>query len=169
MPRGGHNRKSKAQAELTGTARPDRHTDAASIAPGTPIKPSTMSAAASELWDQYVPLLAQGGVLEQVDGLGLAQLFEAAAIAGRARELVGDDVVLETEDFLGRIELRKHPGFGVWKDAVATLRGLLADHGMSPLARTRMADITTPPGESGPQLPDGAPPAWTPQVVDGGK
>lgn len=169
MPRGGQNRKSKAQAEKSGTARKDRHVDPATIAPGMPLKPTTMSTAAGELWDQYVPLLAEGGVLEQIDGLGLAQLFEAAALGSLARDIVGDDVIVETEDNYGRLNLSKHPGVGVWKDAVATLRGLLADYGMSPLARTRMADITRPPGEHGPQLPNGAPPAWKPKVVRGGK
>lgn len=168
MPRGGHNRKSQAQAKATGTARKDRHVEAAKIAPGTPIKPPGMSDAAAKLWDEYVPLLAEGGVLEQIDGLGLAELFEAAAIARYAREIVGDAVVIEVEDQYGNIRLAKNPGVTVWKDAVATLRGLLADHGMSPLARTRMADATRKPGDAGPDLPAGAPAAWKPKVVKGG-
>jgi phage terminase small subunit len=173
MPRGGHNRKSKAQAERDGTARDDRHADAVTIAPGTPIKPVGMSVAGSALWDQYVPLLVEGGVLEQVDGLGLAQMFEAYVLATTSRTLVGDRPVMEVECFdeYGNvlIALKKHPGVTSWKDAVGVLRGLLADYGLSPLARTRLADAVRPPGEHGPILPGGAPPVWTPTVVQGGK
>lgn len=169
MPRGGQNRKSKEQAERTGTARGDRHTPAAKLAPGAPAKPWGMSDAAAKLWDEFVPMLGDSGVLEKVDALGLANLFEAAAIAQVAREVVGDAVVYEDYDADGNITLKKHPGVAVWKDAVATLRGLLADHGMTPLARIALGKATAPPGESAPQLPGGAPAAFKPKVVRGGK
>lgn len=169
MPRGGHNKKSKEQAELSGTARSDRHTTAKSIAPGVPDKPAMMSDEASELWDVYVPMFADAGILEQIDALGLAQLFEAYSLACAARETVGDAVVYEKEDQFGNITLVKHPGVTAWKDAVGVLRGLLADHGMSPLARTRMASIMLSPSETWQEQPVGAPPKWTPKVVAGGK
>lgn len=166
MPRGGQNRKSKKQAEMTGTARPDRHRDPVIVAPGEPVKPPGMSEPASLLWDAYVPLLASSGVLEQVDGLGLAQMFEAYVMAQRARDVVGDSPVIEDDPYMdGRIVLKKHPGVTAWKDAVGVLRGLLADYGLQPLARTRLADAFAEPGSSGPQLPDGAPAAWQPRVV----
>lgn len=169
MPRGGHNKKSKEQAELSGTARPDRHTSAKSIAPGTPEKPMLMSDRAEELWDIYVPMFADAGLLEQIDALGLAQLFEAYAIACRAIEELNGDTIYEKSDQFGNITLVKHPAVTAWKDAVGVMRGLLADHGMSPLARTRMASIMLSPAETWQEQPAGAPPKWTPKVVAGGK
>lgn len=169
MPRGGHNRKSKEQAEATGTARRDRHSPAAKLAPGVPAKPWGMSAKAEELWDEFIPQLAESGVLERIDALGLAQLFEAASLAVLARDIVGEALVYEDYDAEGNITLKKHPGIGVWKDAVSTLRGLLADHGMTPLARVALGKATAPPGENAPQLPGGAPAAFKPKVVRGGK
>lgn len=167
MGRGGSNRLSKAQAEARGTARKDRHVDAVTLAPGIPIKPPGLSDDASALWDVYVPVLADGGHLERIDGLGLAQLFEAYVIAHRARDVVGDTPVIEDDPYMdGRIVLKKHPGVTAWKDAVGVLRGLLADYGLQPLARTRMADAFRKPGEGGPQLPDGAPQVWSPRVVN---
>lgn len=166
MPRGGQNRKSKAEASATGTFRADRHAEPVSIAPGAPVKPPGMSEPAAALWDAYVPLLAASGVLEQVDGLGLAQAFEAYVLAQRARSIVGDSPIVEDDPYNdGRIVLRKHPGVTAWKDAVGVLRGLLADYGLQPLARTRLSDAFRAPGEHGPELPDGAPPVFKPKVV----
>lgn len=163
MPR---QKKSKQQAERDGTYRKDRHKDAARIAAGSPVKPPGMSRAASELFDVYVPLMSEAGILEQIDGLGLAQIFEAYVLAMRARDVVGDEPVIEDDPFNdGRIVLKKHPGVTAWKDAVSVLRGLLGDFGMSPLARTRMGDVFVKPGEGGPALPDGAPAVWKPRVV----
>lgn len=166
MPRGGQNRKSKAEAAASGTYRADRHAEPVKIAPGAPIKPPGMSEAASALWDAYVPVLSCSGVLEQVDGLGLAQAFEAYVLAQRARSIVGDSPVVEDDPYNdGRIVLKKHPGVTAWKDAVGVLRGLLSDYGLQPLGRTRLSDAFRSPGSDGPQLPDGAPPVWTPKVV----
>lgn len=166
MPRGGQNRKSAEQARLSGTFQPSRHAEAVRVAPGEPIKPPGMSDAASALWDVYVPLLAQGGVLEQVDGLGLAQAFEAYVLAQRARDVVGDMPVMEDDPYNdGRVVLKKHPGVTAWKDAVGVLRGLLADYGLQPLGRTRLGDAFRQPGQHGPELPDGAPPVFRPKVV----
>lgn len=162
----GRPKKSAAEAKLQGTFRSDRHSDAVSIAPGEPVKPPGLSDAASALWDAYVPLLAQGGVLEQVDGLGLGQAFEAYVLAQRARSVVGDMPVIEDDPYNdGRIVLKKHPGVTAWKDAVGVLRGLLADYGLQPLGRTRLGDAFRAPGDGGPSLPDGAPPVWRPKVV----
>lgn len=166
MPRGGQNRKSADEARRSGTYQPSRHGEPVQIAPGVPIKPPGMTRAASDLWDAYVPLLSQSGMLEQVDGLGLAQAFEAYVLAQRARSIVGDEPVVEDDPYNdGRIVLRKHPGVTAWKDAVAVLRGLLADYGLQPLGRTRLGDAMRAPGDHGPQLPEGAPPAWKPKVV----
>lgn len=166
MPRGGQNRKSAEQAKRSGTFQPSRHVEPVRVAPGTPVKPPGMTTQASELWDAYVPLLAASGVLEQVDGLGLAQAFEAYVLAQRARSIVGDEPVVEDDPYNdGRIVLKKHPGVTAWKDAVGVLRGLLADYGLQPLGRTRLSDAMRAPGDHGPQLPDGAPSQWQPKVV----
>lgn len=166
----GRPKKSAAEAKLQGTFRADRHAEAVRVAPGVPVKPPGMSEQASALWDAYVPLLAQSGVLEQVDGLGLAQAFEAYVLAQRARSIVGDEPVIEDDPYNdGRIVLKKHPGVTAWKDAVGVLRGLLADYGLQPLGRTRLGDAMRAPGELGPSLPDGAPPVWQPKVVGEGE
>lgn len=166
MPRGGQNRKSAEQARRSGTFQPSRHQEPVSIAPGMPVKPPGMSTDAEALWDAYVPILAEGGVLEQVDGLGLAQAFEAYVLAMRARDVVGDSPVIEDDPYNdGRIVLKKHPGVTAWKDAVGVLRGLLADYGLQPLGRTRLGDALRQPGQHGPSLPEGAPPVFQPRVV----
>jgi hypothetical protein len=89
-------------------------------------------------------------MLDSVDGFGLAQLFEAYVLACRARDLVGESPVYESvsydPDGSENISLKKHPGVTAWKDAVSTMRALLADYGMTPLARIRMAAALTPPG-----------------------
>lgn len=168
MPRGGQNRKSADEARRSGTFQPSRHVEAVRVAPGVPVKPPGMSVQAEALWDAYVPLLAQGGVLEQVDGLGLAQAFEAYVLAQRARSVVGDMPVIEDDPYNdGRVVLKKHPGVTAWKDAVGVLRGLLADYGLQPLGRTRLGDALRAPGEYGPSLPDGAPSVWPRAVGDG--
>ena len=162
----GRPRKPAAQAKLDGTFRADRHVEPVSIAPGMPVKPPGMSRDAEALWNCYVPILAEGGVLEQVDGLGLAQAFEAYVLAMRARDVVGDMPVIEDDPYNdGRIVLKKHPGVTAWKDAVGVLRGLLADYGLQPLGRTRLGDALRQPGQHGPSLPDGAPPVFRPKVV----
>lgn len=148
-------KKSKAEAVRSGTYRADRHHDPLSLVPGVVAKPPGMSKDAESLWDAYVPVMADAGVLEIVDGFGLAQVFEAYVLACRARDLVGDSPVYEAitygPDGGEDITLKKHPGMTAWKDAVATLRGLLADYGMTPLARMRMAAALTTPGDGVPE------------------
>src|SRR5688500_130352 len=156
MASGGHNRKSRAQAEREGTARADRHVEPVVVAPGEPDKPEHLTAKAAKLWDQFVPMLAESGVIEKVDPLGLAQMFEAYSMAAAAREQIGDYPIREVTKYDSKsgepyIVEEKHPGIGAWKDAVSILRGLLADYAMQPLARTRLGDALRPPGEHGPQ------------------
>lgn len=168
MARGGQNRKSKTRAKREGTARKDRHVDPIVIAEGEPVMPAWLSKEAQEAWREFVPMLAKAKVIEKVDGLGLAQLFEAYVLARQAREHISSPVI-EVTRYSAQgdewIELQKHPAMGAWKDAVTVLRGLLSDYGMQPLARMKLGDALSTPGEHGPQLPGGAPAAFIPQVV----
>jgi len=169
MTRGGHNRKTLAQAERDGTARADRHIAPAVVAPGIPDKPDWLSAEAGELWDDIVPVLAEGQAVERIDAIPLAQLFEAVALARIAREKIGNQPVLEVVKYTRNgdeyIELQKNPAMGAWKDACNVARSLIGEFGMTALARTRLGDGLRTPGQHGPQLPQGAPPPYSPPPV----
>jgi P27 family predicted phage terminase small subunit len=169
MSRGGHNRKTLAQAERDGTARSDRHVEPAVLAPGAPERPDWLSDEAAALWDELVPVLAEGNAVERVDALPLAQLFEAAALARIAREKIGNEPVIEVVRYTKNgdeyIELQKNPAMGAWKDASAVVRSLIGEFGMTALARTRLGDALRTPGHHGPQLPQGAPAPYTPPAA----
>ena len=121
---------------------------------GVPDKPATLSALAGALWDREVPKMVDAGLLDRIDGLLLGQYFEAAALAAVAvRNMSNDDGVVEPlllvpNNFTGEMGLKKSPGVAVWKDAVATMRQLAAEFGLTPSARARLGVLSAQGGEA---------------------
>lgn len=169
MASGGHNRKSRSQAERDGTARPDRHKDPVVIAPGDVVKPPGLSDAAADAWDRWIQPRVELGFYEPAEapmlGLWCSTLVRALG-ADKATPIHG---LLEYEDAYGNMQVKKHPGLTAFIQSSAEFRALSARLGLDPLARLALADLRQGGGESevGPQLPEGAPPAFKPRVVGG--
>lgn len=170
MARGGHNRKTAHQAKQDGTYRADRHTDPVTIAPGEVVPPPGMRAEELDVWERYITPRLESGLYEPADAPALhlwCAFYVRAAAANRQIPLGG---VYETEDDEGRVEFKKHPAVGVMKDMAAEFRALSARLGLDTLGRVALGDAGQRPGaDFGPQLPKGAPSAWSPKVVSGGR
>lgn len=170
MPRGGHNRKTATQAKQDGTYRSDRHTDPVSIAPGKVEPPDGCSDAVLEVWNQYIEPRLESGLYEPADAASLHLWCIFYLRAKQANDLIPLGGVYESEDDEGRVTFLKHPAVGIMKDMAAEFRALSARLGLDTLGRLALGDAGERPGaQFGPQLPKGAPAAWSPKVVTGGK
>lgn len=132
---------------------------------GVPEQPLGLSPPAAVLWNSEVPKMARAGLLDLVDGPILGQFFEAWAVAiASMREMyaIGDEdrsefdkgpVIYTPNNFDGRLVAKKHPAVTAWKDAVATMNRIAAEHGLTPSARTRIG-MNTPgrPVEDDPDI-----------------
>lgn len=155
---------------MEGTYRKDRHVDPVDIAPGVVVPPPELSEDARVVWDRYIqPRVDAGFYTEPAEAPLLGQWCQWLIVAYQAQDVIPPGGVYESEDPYGRPKFTKHPGVTAAKEASAEFRALSARLGLDPLARMQVADLVRGAGESGvgPQLPEGAPPAWTPRVLSG--
>lgn len=169
MARGGHNRKTKAQAERDGTARKDRHVDPVVIAPGTVEPPPELGDKALDVWNRYIAPRASLGFYEPAEAPMLALWCTTLVRVFAADDKTPFGGVYETTDDEGYTTFKKHPGVTAMKDMLGEFRALTARLGLDPLSRMALADLGKQNGPKGPQLPTDAPPVFKPKVVRGGK
>lgn len=103
--------------------------------PGGLLKPE-LPPAASELWDQVVPILGQVGVLASVDRAALTAMclqWERAVAARRVLEQEGYFALGSTG------QLVEHPAVGIERAAHDRLLRFAAEFGITPVARARIA------------------------------
>lgn len=159
----GH-RKSLTQAKLDGTARADRHVDPVAIVPGAVEPPPALAGDALDAWHRYIAPRAELGFYEPAEAGALAfwciTLVRVLA-ADAATPTAG---IYETEDAYGQQEFKAHPGLGALQKMLGEFRALSARLGLDPLSRMALADLGKPIG-GGAQLPQDAPPAFTPRLV----
>lgn len=116
--------------------------------PVAPHRPADLSPLERQCWDAHAPELDRLGLLTVLDGssfrLLVCQPFEMAVLARdsmrpkkadgsadrRRRDL---ELVIADPDHGGG--LRRHPGFLIWKQAVAEYRSGCRDFGLTPSAR----------------------------------
>jgi phage terminase small subunit len=165
MSRGGHNRKTAAQAQVDGTYRADRHADPVQIAPGRVEPPPSLGAAALEAWERWIAPRVELGFYEPAEAGMLGMWCVLLVRALSVDEATPPDGLVEVEDAYGNREYRAHAGVGVLQKMSAEFRALSARLGLDPLARMQLADLASPPSKGGPDLPAGAPPAFKPTLV----
>lgn len=169
MARGGSNRKSAAQAKLDGTYRADRHVDPVEIAPGRVEMPTFLEGPARDAWVRWIAPRVELGFYEPAEAPMLAlwcTTLVRCFAADKATPFAG---VYEAGDGCGETVFKKHPGVTALKDMLGEFRALSARLGLDPLSRLALADLGRDQGVRGPELPEGAPPAFKPKVVsDGG-
>lgn len=110
---------------------------------GLPDPPPGLSDVATELWQYHVPMMADAGVLDRVDGPMLGVFFEAwAAAVVAARHMQADGpVVFDPNDFTGEMKARKNPAVTAWKEAAAVMRQFGEQFGLTPSARARLGMV----------------------------
>lgn len=165
--RGGQNRKTKQQAELDGTYRPDRHVAPLELAPGDVVVPGGLDGRPLELWREYVAPRLGLGVYEPAEAPLLALWCIVLARLERVNAVTPFEGIVEIEDDLGRTQWVKHPGMSVFKSLAEEFRAITARLGMDPLSRLALGDLQRERDGVGPSLPDDAPPAWKPTVLPG--
>lgn len=105
-----------------------------------PSAPGHMSDKAREAWGYVTAILDRMGVLTEADAVSLEMLCEAYAdyLAARA-ELAGfGSNYYQTVNQSGGVMHRAHPAVAVMQDADRRIRAWLAEHGMTPSARSRV-------------------------------
>lgn len=118
--------------------------------PGTPRKPSWLSAAAKVEWDRIVPELQQANLLSVVDRVALAAYCQAWAELEITTTVVEDEgrVVKEpiqsaSGQVIGHV-LKAHPAVRMQRDAFNRVRQFLTEFGLSPAARARLGSASKP-------------------------
>jgi P27 family predicted phage terminase small subunit len=156
-----------ARAQIDGTYRKDRHVDPVQVAPGSVEPPESLTGLALEVWERYITPRCDLGFYEPAEAPALALWCQYFVHALAAIEQVPLGGVVEYEDDFGRTQFMKHPAVGVSLRLSAEFRALSARLGLDPIARMQLAAPRQPDGT--PDLPSGAPPAFQPKVVRGGK
>lgn len=165
MAKGGQNRKTATQAKIDGTYRADRHADPVVMAPGVVAAPVELEGRSLALWTEYVAPRLVLGVYEPAEAplLALWCIYLARVMAVNA--VTPFEGIVETEDDLGRTHYVKHPGVSVLKAMTEEFRAITARLGMDPIARMQLGDLQRERDGVGPDLPIGAPPAWSPPTA----
>lgn len=101
-----------------------------------PTKPPTLSAAASVLWDDLVPALERLSLLTEVDSGVIESYCEAHALVRSAAADVAERGHLVTGARNG--ETVRNPSVGIMLSAIAAVRHLGGELGLTPSARSRM-------------------------------
>ena len=108
---------------------------------GAPLKPGYLDATASEAWDHVVSLFDQMGMLNKADGV-LIELYAVTYSSYRnalAMVVKTGQVLLVREDNGKRVEVKRNPYSVELHKYTDRLMKLLAEMGMTPSGRTRVA------------------------------
>jgi len=96
--------------------------------------PDWLDAFALEEWRRVVPDLESAGVTSRVESTALAAYCQAVSRLRKAEaEIFRDGITMMTER-----GLVKHPSVGIAKDAMAIIRALAAEFGMTPASRSKV-------------------------------
>jgi len=142
---GGHNRKSLDEHRLMGSFRPARHGHllrSTVTAPKPVLKPVTLSAEASGVWDALAPLALALGTLTPSDAWAFATLcelqatFQQAAAAKDGRQLFRLEQPDEDEP---RMVLAVDAVLKLERDTASAARPYYELFGLTPVARARIS------------------------------
>lgn len=113
-----------------GTYQKCRHEDRndLELPPGIPEKPDYLNKLASKEWDRVVPLLAEHGIISDIDGPSIALYCELY------------DEFINTRTCPAAFNAAK----------ISAMRAALADLGMCPIARTKIPGKEKPPPAGNP-------------------
>lgn len=133
-----------------------------------PDPPEHMRPGAREVWADVVPMLADAGVLDKVDGLALEVLCEAVELRRLAADILqrGNGTGLVIVQPSGRVA--PDPHFTVWKDASTVVRQFAEQFGLSPSARARLGGAGVQAASPAAVDPDIGPSPRL-RALDGGK
>lgn len=107
---------------------------------GTPERPAALDATAAAAWDSIAPELEAMGVLTLADAAALEALCTAFADWRAACETIREQgATYETQSPKGDLMLRPHPAQAQKSDADKRLRAWLAEFGLTPAARAKLA------------------------------
>ena len=113
--------------------RPDRINSAEPVPPAhVPLAPPTLGEEARRIWHRLAPDLHRRGVLTPWDVDVFALFCDAVVQARRASELVGPALLVRGR----RDALVTNPAWRVYRDAVALVRALAQEFGLTPSARS---------------------------------
>lgn len=122
--------------QLKGTLRPHRiNGDAPTPPPGMPAMPFWLSKKGQPFWKQYAEEFHDMGILTTMDQAAFGCLCEIISTIKAMNKILDQDGILIYEGSVPK----KHPAFGILKDAWAQLRAFAVEFGMTPSSRSRVS------------------------------
>ena len=144
---GGRNKKSAAQHRAAGTFRPDRHGGVeVNLTEGEPLKPETLSEAASGEWDRVAGLMKDAGTLSPSDGEAIGNYVQVACLANRLQREVDELPSLQYPKLVAGgadVAPAVHPLVSQLVRARTAARMYLSELGLTPSSRDRVPRLTT--------------------------
>jgi P27 family predicted phage terminase small subunit len=112
---------------------------------GAPAKPSHLTPAAAQVWDNIMPDLENRRVVTRADQYALVLLCEAYSEYVQAREVLAEKgLTYETENAQGNVMVRKRPETGLAADSWRRAKVGLANFGLDPASRGRVESVPEP-------------------------
>lgn len=109
--------------------------------PGVPPRPAHLDGDAAEAWDHLIGVLSARQVLTLADARALELLCETWGRYRQAtRSLAEDGITIKLYDRHGKVkQVRRNPASGIQVELARLLRLQLAEFGLTPASRTRVA------------------------------
>ena len=123
---------------VRGTDRADRRNDAEpKLDRSRPSAPETMSDRGREAWGYVVGILDRMGIMTEADAMAVELLCEARSdwLSARDEIAASGGETYTTEAGL----IKAHPAVAMRNDAARRMQSLLAEFGMSPSSRSKVA------------------------------
>lgn len=146
---GGKNKKPTAQRRAEGNRGRRKYNEKEPKPPpdGQPVMPAGMSPAAQRFWNYLLPIVTAMQVMTVADAVALGELSMALDRRMQAEAMIQKFTILipqknEKGDVIG---VKKNPAVAVASDAERHIRGYLADFGLMPGSRSKVA--AAPPGD----------------------
>jgi P27 family predicted phage terminase small subunit len=108
---------------------------------GPPTKPKDLPAAASELWDELVPVMVAAGIADQVHRATLVALCVQWARGEMARRVIAEEGYFARGSMGQVIE---HPALGMEARAHQLLLRFCEQYGLTAASAARIAAVTSP-------------------------
>lgn len=135
--RSGRRKKANALKDLHGSRQP-RNGNEPQYAVGEPARPSHLSASARAEWARIVPILLSARVLTPADGAALAEYCDLHALSVQIAK------AMAAKDFTPVVDGKANPLITMKRQVAAQIRVFLAEFGLTPSSRTKVAAIQQP-------------------------